>query len=100
MEQGIDPVVNRHSRERLVMKLGAKISVSMILLALLATLLAAWLAGFTIRRSFDEYVDRNLYYRLEGVRTVLTDYYLDKGLSLIHISEPTRRTPISYAVFC
>src|SRR5664279_3983842 len=25
---------------------------------------------------------------------------LDKFLSLIHISEPTRRTPISYAVFC
>ena len=25
---------------------------------------------------------------------------LDMGLSLIHISEPTRRTPISYAVFC
>ena len=25
------------------------------------------------------------------------DYY---NLSLIHISEPTRRTPISYAVFC
>ena len=24
----------------------------------------------------------------------------DVGLSLIHISEPTRRTPISYAVFC
>src|SRR5665647_2013108 len=23
-----------------------------------------------------------------------------QGLSLIHISEPTRRTPISYAVFC
>src|SRR5665647_487555 len=23
-----------------------------------------------------------------------------KNLSLIHISEPTRRTPISYAVFC
>ena len=23
-----------------------------------------------------------------------------KKLSLIHISEPTRRTPISYAVFC
>ena len=23
-----------------------------------------------------------------------------EGLSLIHISEPTRRTPISYAVFC
>src|SRR5665647_1913852 len=26
--------------------------------------------------------------------------YADKSLSLIHISEPTRRTPISYAVFC
>src|SRR5665647_680567 len=25
---------------------------------------------------------------------------LTHGLSLIHISEPTRRTPISYAVFC
>ena len=24
----------------------------------------------------------------------------DMDLSLIHISEPTRRTPISYAVFC
>src|SRR5680860_1161144 len=27
------------------------------------------------------------------------DYSLE-DLSLIHISEPTRRTPISYAVFC
>src|SRR5665647_2414374 len=26
--------------------------------------------------------------------------YAIKNLSLIHISEPTRRTPISYAVFC
>src|SRR5680860_1436861 len=26
--------------------------------------------------------------------------YAPKKLSLIHISEPTRRTPISYAVFC
>src|SRR5680860_1816878 len=26
--------------------------------------------------------------------------YLSEDLSLIHISEPTRRTPISYAVFC
>src|SRR5665647_3782232 len=25
---------------------------------------------------------------------------MSQGLSLIHISEPTRRTPISYAVFC
>ena len=26
--------------------------------------------------------------------------YDPNNLSLIHISEPTRRTPISYAVFC
>src|SRR5680860_1765888 len=26
--------------------------------------------------------------------------YREETLSLIHISEPTRRTPISYAVFC
>ena len=25
---------------------------------------------------------------------------IELNLSLIHISEPTRRTPISYAVFC
>ena len=25
---------------------------------------------------------------------------MENILSLIHISEPTRRTPISYAVFC
>ena len=28
------------------------------------------------------------------------DGFVDYALSLIHISEPTRRTPISYAVFC
>src|SRR5665647_607919 len=28
------------------------------------------------------------------------DENADQYLSLIHISEPTRRTPISYAVFC
>src|SRR5664279_4742991 len=28
------------------------------------------------------------------------DLVLGPDLSLIHISEPTRRTPISYAVFC
>ena len=34
---------------------------------------------------------------------VTTAYYkkvTEAKLSLIHISEPTRRTPISYAVFC
>src|SRR5665647_2416538 len=27
-------------------------------------------------------------------------HWFERELSLIHISEPTRRTPISYAVFC
>src|SRR5680860_1817440 len=35
----------------------------------------------------------------QGVR-VQTKTKRAHGLSLIHISEPTRRTPISYAVFC
>src|SRR5680860_1561829 len=30
----------------------------------------------------------------------LSEAKREVGLSLIHISEPTRRTPISYAVFC
>src|SRR5680860_1755722 len=41
--------------------------------------------------------DRNIAYTT--VMTVMTRL-AEKGLSLIHISEPTRRTPISYAVFC
>src|SRR5680860_1473028 len=41
----------------------------------------------------------------DGVEEVGSDDLLEfrrrvQGLSLIHISEPTRRTPISYAVFC
>ena len=36
----------------------------------------------------------------EGAGIVSNDQGKLLGLSLIHISEPTRRTPISYAVFC
>src|SRR5664279_6374967 len=35
-----------------------------------------------------------------GVLADVRDHLTGKHLSLIHISEPTRRTPISYAVFC
>src|SRR5680860_1421408 len=35
-----------------------------------------------------------------AVRTLLARQGVCRDLSLIHISEPTRRTPISYAVFC
>src|SRR5665647_632136 len=34
------------------------------------------------------------------VEQLVTDFRTHLELSLIHISEPTRRTPISYAVFC
>src|SRR5665647_1044380 len=46
----------------------------------------------------------NLDYLRSNIAVVLQDVFLFSGsiydLSLIHISEPTRRTPISYAVFC
>src|SRR5680860_1726743 len=35
-----------------------------------------------------------------GVPKEATAWGVNQVLSLIHISEPTRRTPISYAVFC
>src|SRR5680860_1820764 len=34
------------------------------------------------------------------IQMVLSEVGERRYLSLIHISEPTRRTPISYAVFC
>src|SRR5664279_1132244 len=36
----------------------------------------------------------------EWLRAQTKESVMDLHLSLIHISEPTRRTPISYAVFC
>src|SRR5664279_6119706 len=48
-------------------------------------------------------VERNIHHRLAqlgkrlGMRGTAVP---EQKLSLIHISEPTRRTPISYAVFC
>ena len=61
------------------MKLGAKISLSMVLLAVLATLIAAFVAGRAIRSSFNYYVDRNVSYRLERLQAVVTEYYREKG---------------------
>src|SRR5680860_1443242 len=44
--------------------------------------------------------DVNLYWLLNGKGTFPSETSENVSLSLIHISEPTRRTPISYAVFC
>ncbi|MDD4335631.1 MAG: ATP-binding protein [Desulfotomaculaceae bacterium] len=61
------------------MKLGAKISVSMVVLAIVATLIVAYVAGIAIRRSFDFYVDRNLAYRMDRIGVALAEYYLEEG---------------------
>ncbi len=61
------------------MKLGAKMSISMVFLVLLATLIAAVLAGKTVRTSFDQYIDKNFSFRLERAEVVLAEYYQVKG---------------------
>lgn len=61
------------------MKLAAKISISMVLLALLATLIVSLLSGIAIRNSFDNYIDKNLSYRLELYGELLTSYYQDNN---------------------
>src|SRR5665647_3794767 len=38
--------------------------------------------------------------RMAAAKAGIMKRQMDLLLSLIHISEPTRRTPISYAVFC
>src|SRR5680860_1755774 len=47
-------------------------------------------------RSTSEVIDLINFMLGQGKRVII----LKQNLSLIHISEPTRRTPISYAVFC
>ena len=50
---------------------------------------------FTIAKSLDDLTNNKL---SELMNKILRDR--DTGLSLIHISEPTRLRRISYAVFC
>ena len=38
--------------------------------------------------------------KVKKLNEIIDLNYINENLSLIHISEPTRRTPISYAVFC
>src|SRR5680860_1779556 len=54
---------------------------------------------FTWNRGGDQTVSEPTIHRTQTILRGSTDQALSP-LSLIHISEPTRRTPISYAVFC
>ena len=48
----------------------------------------------------EQYASATGITRLANIRLAKDDKASVLRLSLIHISEPTRRTPISYAVFC
>ncbi len=61
------------------MKLGTKITLSMVVLALLATLLAAVTAALAISSSFDRYVAKNFTSRLERAAVLLAEYYRQRG---------------------
>ena len=65
-----------------------------------------------LKKIFDTRTEKlQSYYSREDITEARNEYiqapadakqfrWKDLELSLIHISEPTRRTPISYAVFC
>ena len=61
------------------MKLGIKITVFMVALALLATIVTALLAVKAVGESFDLYVERNLTERNLRLQVDLADYYREKG---------------------
>src|SRR5665647_2552420 len=55
----------------------------------------------TFKNPIQEFTAENTYYRFKSdEKNDFTNTRYIYDLSLIHISEPTRRTPISYAVFC
>ena len=58
------------------------------------------LSNPALQRASDEYTTREVELNNFTDEHWAGDCVLGKVLSLIHISEPTRRTPISYAVFC
>ena len=61
------------------MKLTTKITLSLVALALLATLLAAGLSALAISGSFNRYVAKNFTGRLERAALLLAEYYRAKG---------------------
>ena len=66
-------------------------------------LMAAFLCLFSLTESPAQNTHKNmeqLNLTQEWDKTYPKSDKVNHSLSLIHISEPTRRTPISYAVFC
>lgn len=61
------------------MKLRTKITLSMVALALLATLLAAGMSAVAISGSFNRYVAKNFTGRLERAAVLLAEYYRIRG---------------------
>src|SRR5665647_1387519 len=56
-------------------------------------------AAATAEVLYDLAMELQIKWSTELGNSIYTGLLTDTGLSLIHISEPTRRTPISYAVF-
>ncbi|MCL6638888.1 MAG: HAMP domain-containing protein [Firmicutes bacterium] len=86
------------------MKLGVKISVFMVALALLATVVTALWAVGAVRKSFHFYVERNMNYRLQRIQAELADYYREKGSwsgvqSLFEGTQPGRGLGFGYGRF-
>src|SRR5664279_86906 len=110
-------VVQARRRGRAAARLHVQIVSLFSVIAVLPAVLVAIVANITIDRGLDrlfsgptrEVIQNSLIvanaYLHEHAQLIRGDILgmandLAHALSLIHISEPTRRTPISYAVFC
>ena len=81
-------------------KIIKKISVPLISLLLLLNMSSAGIAETTVSAEVG-FVFNTLLFLICGFLVMfMAAGFAMLELSLIHISEPTRRTPISYAVFC
>ncbi|MCL6547809.1 MAG: MurT ligase domain-containing protein [Alicyclobacillus sp.] len=61
------------------MKLGIKITIFMVALAILATVVTALLAVKAVRESFDFYVGRQMSFRMQWLQAELAEFYREKG---------------------
>src|SRR5665647_2640745 len=78
--------------------LGASVAAALAAVLIIATPASATPGTTTVGDYMYSYDDADVAAGATITDYVGTDTVLT--LSLIHISEPTRRTPISYAVFC